>query len=329
MMAVKESSGWAGPVFIIGAPRSGTSLLRALLNRHPSIGLCDETYYFYYVYSRRRAFGDLSRPTNRQRLIDQYLATHRIRRLGLDLNELNKTLMAEGESYSAFFLALIRFYSRSQGKSVYGEKTPHHAYYVDQLNHWYPDGKILYLIRDPRDVVASLLKMPWASQNVLTNARLWLKCTAGALSCRERESCLLVGYERLVDQPEAGLKEICKFIGVDYSPLMLEPDDSAGVSEWWFQRAQTAPSKDRLGVWRQQLNNRQIALIESVAQPIMEAFGYELSGQVVPFEVKAGALLDELRTAVKEKLQKLPHSWYYWLQPTAIAREEAWIDNRR
>ena len=48
------------PVFVVGSPRSGTSLLRNMLNRHPSLAICGETHFDHYVYKRRRAFGDLS-----------------------------------------------------------------------------------------------------------------------------------------------------------------------------------------------------------------------------------------------------------------------------
>ena len=111
------------PIFIVGAPRSGTTLLRSMLSRHPQIGLSDETYYFYSVYRRCRTFGDLADESNRKALIESYLATQRMQHLNLDLSRLKGRLMADGTSYPAFFAVILRCYAEAQGKVRSGEKT--------------------------------------------------------------------------------------------------------------------------------------------------------------------------------------------------------------
>src|SRR6267378_254336 len=75
---------WNEPIFIVGAPRSGTTLLRNMLNRHPAIAICRETVFFQYVYQRRRTFGSLGELRNRRRLITEYLSTQRIRLMQMD-----------------------------------------------------------------------------------------------------------------------------------------------------------------------------------------------------------------------------------------------------
>jgi len=90
-----------GPVFIVGGPRSGTTLLRNLLNRHPAIAICRETECFHWVYARRLRFGSLSKPSNRLRAVRGYLATRCIQRMQVDPGALGETLIREGISYDA------------------------------------------------------------------------------------------------------------------------------------------------------------------------------------------------------------------------------------
>src|SRR5690242_4571314 len=204
-----EGSQWNSPIFIVGAPRSGTTLLRNMLNRHPSIAICRETEFHHLVFQRRRAFGSLIDMRNRQRLVKQYLPTRRIQRMQMDLQGLETTLLREGTSYEAFFASLLRFYAQAHGKRRCGEKTPQHALFTETLCEWYPGATIIHLVRDPRDVVASLLRVPWASHNVLGNAHLWVRCNVAARRSRHRPQYLLVRYEELVAQPELELKRIC------------------------------------------------------------------------------------------------------------------------
>ena len=183
------------PIFIVGAPRSGTTLLRNMLNRHPAMAICRETNFHHLIYQRRRAFGNLGDLRNRQRLVKEYLATQRVQSMQVDLQALEETLLREGTSYEALFLSFLRFYAQAHGKSRYGEKTPQHALFTETLCQWYPGASVIHLLRDPRDVVASLMRMPWAPKSVLANARWWRDCNLGAWRCRYLPQYLLVRYE--------------------------------------------------------------------------------------------------------------------------------------
>src|SRR5580704_14713740 len=105
--------------------------MRRILDRHPSIGIRPETQFQRLVYSRRKAFGDLSNLNNRRRLIDEYLASRFIRGIDFDTAALAERLQREGTSYRALFSSLLRCYADSQGKSRFGEKTPQHALFLE------------------------------------------------------------------------------------------------------------------------------------------------------------------------------------------------------
>src|SRR6266851_2044993 len=215
------------PVFIVGAPRSGTTLLRNILNRHPALAICGETQFHRHVYSRRRAFGSLADPKNRERLVHEYLSTDRIKRLGMDLSKLREKLLREGDSYRAVFTCVMEHYAESHGKQRCGEKTPQHALFTETLCDWYPGATIIHLLRDPRDVVASLQRMPWASDSVVTNARVWVGQNVAAQRSSHRSGYLLVRYETLVNRPEEELIRICAHLDEEYSPLMLVPQEES------------------------------------------------------------------------------------------------------
>ena len=221
------------PIFIVGSPRSGTTLLRNMLNRHPAIAICLETQFRRLIYERRRSFGNLSDFGNRARLVKQYLSIDRVKSMQIDLPALEDTLLREGVSYPAFLGSFLRFYAEANGKKRCGEKTPEHSVFAGTLCEWFPGAFIIHILRDPRDVVASLMRMPRKPKNVLANANTWVRCNLGAWGSRQHPRYLLVRYEELVAQPEGQLRRICAFIGEEYSPAMLvESPDWQSPKEW-------------------------------------------------------------------------------------------------
>jgi hypothetical protein len=311
------------PIFIVGGPRSGTTLLRNMLNRHPAIAICRETEFFHWVYSRRRNFGPLSDLENRRRVVKEYIATQRIQRMRVDLEDLSRTLLEEATSYPAMFLSLMRFFASAHGKRRCGEKTPHNGLITELLYEWYPDASVIHILRDPRDAVASMLRMPWAPKNVVSNTRAWLSFNLGARRSSGNPGYLLVRYEELVLNPEVELRRICAFVGEEYSAVMLEPNWDRAVNLFWFRRAEEPVTTERLGKWREELTATQVALVEWVVGHHMQTFGYEPAG----IQPSRTAIVRDLASAVSGALQKrveqFPAAWYYLIRSTSLAREEA------
>jgi hypothetical protein len=172
---------------------------------------------------------------------------------------------------------------------------------------------VIHVVRDPRDVVSSLLRMPWGSRNPLTNARLWLRCVLAADRWRERDNYLRVQYERLVATPESELRRICTFLAEDYRREMLAAGGQPPADAWWFDRARTP---------------EQVAAVEWIAAGQMHTLGYEPTGRfpspAARLRTSLGAVVDGVTAAIRG----FPRMWYYWFQPTRLDAEEAWIDWR-
>lgn len=313
-----------GPIFIVGAPRSGTSFLRVTLNRHPAIELCDETAFFYKVWVRRQAFGDLAIPENRQRLISRYIETSNVKALGVDRELLAQRLMRDGTNYQAFFTTLVRQGALERGKARFGEKMPHLALFSETLCDWYPRCALIHIVRDPRDVVASLKRMPFGSPEALANALTWLEHVGAARRVEHRDNYLLVKYEELVREPEAELRHIFAFIGERYAPSTLEAREPAReVTWWWYERAQGSLQRDRVGIWQDQLDRSEVRLIEWIAGPTMKALGYECEAEKPSLLTKGAALA---RTCLHYLLIRASNPgtlWCYWMQPTNLASDDS------
>jgi len=221
------------------------------------------------------------------------------------------------------FLSLLRFFARAHGKRRCGEKTPHNALIAEMLCEWYPGAAIIHLLRDPRDAVASMLRMPWALNSVFTNAQSWLRFNLGAWRSRHRPNYLLVRYEELATEPEAQLRRICAFAGEEYSSAMLVPNGDPAAELFWFQRAEEPVTTERLGKWREELTPNQVALVEWVVGRHMRTFGYEAVGGR-PANL---SILRELAGAVFKsagrRVEQFPAAWYYLIRSTSIVKEEA------
>ena len=316
------------PVFIVGAPRSGTTLLRNMLNRHPRFSICRETRFYHSVYSRRRAFGDLSNPEKRRQVVEEYLATERIRKLGVDLSGLRDKLMREATDYRALFTCFLEYYAEFHGKPRCGEKTPYHAVFTETLCEWYPGASIIHLVRDPRDVVASLQRMPWASNSVVINASSWVSLNRAAQRSSYRPGYLLVHYETLLIEPEGELTRICAHLGEQYAPSMLVPQEAHVTYNWWSERARMPLMKDRLGKWKGQLTEEEVALIEWVAGRDMARFEYQTHAEAASLLLRAQGLTLAAGDAVRSRIGYFPAVLYRLMRPTKLSREEFWVARR-
>lgn len=318
----------AAPIFIVGSPRSGTTLLRQILDRHPALAICGETHFQALVYVRRKAFGDLSDPGNRRRLIDEYLATRHAKLIGLDTPELAERLSREATSYRAMFTSILTYYADSQGKPRYGEKTPRHALFLGTLCEWFPNAVILHMVRDPRAAVASLQREPWAPGSVVLNARRWLKLNQAARKSREHPGYLEVRYEDLVTEPAGELRKICSFLGEEYAPSMLVPREDPTIVGESMRRSRTGITSSRLELWRKELTVAQVAQIEWAAGPGLESFGYKRSAS----QASALVVLRGVSCAALEAARfvgaRLPSFWYSFGTPAKIAKYEEWTGPR-
>jgi len=316
-----------GPIFIVGAPRSGTTLLVQMLSRHPRIAISGETHFLEVAYQerRRRVFGDLSRQANRERLAQAYLATWRAKQqLQMDFAKLADKLVREGDSWPSMFAAIMRGYAESQGKPRWGEKTPQHAVFTETFFEWFPDAAVVHLLRDPRDVVASLLHRPAASKSAVANARAWLRLNQAARGSSGRAGYLEVRYEALVAQPEEELRRICQFLGEEYAPSMLAAEQQRVEHSGGMDRFRTPLTSSRQGLWQKELSPAQAAQIEWVLGDQMEAFGYRREmAPASAMSILRGecfALLDRARIA----FQRMPALWYYYFVPADLASYECW-----
>jgi len=310
------------PIFIVGAPRSGTTLLRNILNRHPSLAICGETQFNHWIYRRRRAFGDLSQLVHRKPIVEAYLATMCVQRLHADLSILRDKLLRDAVSYRTFFAVILEWYAESEGRTRCGEKTPQHAVLAETFCEWFPGATILHLVRDPRDVVASMLLKSWGFRSAVKNAQAWLRLNQAALRSRHRPEYLLVKYEELVHQPEHELKRICTFLGEDYFPSMLEPEPTAEQTDPPRLSRQRI-TRQRVGRWREQLTKDQVAQAEWVTKPLLESFGYQPTVAGISARTKLQGLSVAALDAVRKQIEHFPSIWYYLAQPTQMAKEEA------
>lgn len=285
------------------------------MNRHPAVAIFHETRFFEEVYPRRAAFGPLDQPKNRERLVRELLLTARVRLLGSDLEKLRRQLMEQGTSWPAVFRCMLQFYAESEGKLRCGDKTPVHSFFTETLSEWYPGAPIIHLVRDPRDVVASLQRMAWGPKSIVNNALFWVRFNRAAEQSRHRPEYLRIYYEHLVADPERELRRICSHIGEDYSDSLL----TSGSSQSYDPSGPV--TKQRLGTWRDQLSVDDVSVIEWIAGAGLEAHGYVREAPV-SIAAPLKAMLPAVADLARRRLLRVPHQWLCLTQPANLSAQE-------
>lgn len=150
------------PIFVVGCPRSGTTLLQLMLHAHPRIAIPPETRFLLEAYRDRHRFGDLRRPANRRALAHFIVNRPQTRffDLGLDPQAMISEIVASPPTLGSAIGAVFRSYSERFGKPRWGDKRPAYVNNLDVIRRLFPDAQIIHIVRDGRDCVASLQEMP-------------------------------------------------------------------------------------------------------------------------------------------------------------------------
>ena len=211
----------ASPILIVCAGRSGSTLLRNLLSRHPELHVSIESHFWV------EAAGERSFDAAPHRSLAAYFASVPFRWLRLDEDAVLALLPASPTKAQAF-CALMQADAERHGRRRFGDKTPAHALVLRQLLRALPHARVIHIVRDPRDVVAALRRMPWASASLLLNALYTRLSVESVLGCgRDDERVLHVRHEELIAAPEASVRRLLDHLRLDAGDeavaAMLEP----------------------------------------------------------------------------------------------------------
>jgi hypothetical protein len=279
------------PIVVVGCPRSGTTLLQLMLHAHPRIAIPPENRFLLPAYQRRRQFGDLRYPANRRRLA-QWIVTDpksNFRDFGLDPEQVAGEIVAGPPTLGSALATIFRSYARRFGKPRWGDKRPSYITNLAIVHRLFPDAQFVCLVRDGRDCVASLKRMPWFHGGAVRAAARWAQAIDHSRRAARRlgsGSFYELRYERLVADPAAELAGLCDFLGEQYDPAMAEPWRLAPVAvpERKGHHALTHEpvTATRVGSWTDRLEPWEVSLCEAVLGERLRWYGYPLSGAPPP-----------------------------------------------
>ena len=281
--------------FIVGAERSGTTLLRLMLDAHPDLAIPPETHFIdraaeacEHAPEPRRAF--LDAVTSHRRWGDFQIGEDLLRRRisGIEPFDL-------GEALRAFY----GLYAEKFGKPRWGDKTPLYVRKMRLIHDLLPEARFVHLIRDGRDVALSTKDLWFGPDSVEEAARKWRSLIEEARrQSRELPHYLEVRYEDLVTNTEPTLRRICGFVDLRWDAGMLAYHETAEerMSEIYrdimtpkgkkvvrgeMRRSLHAltgspPQRDRIGRWKGEMRAEDRERFEEAAGETLRGLGYEV-----------------------------------------------------
>lgn len=290
------------PIFVIGAPRSGTTLLRVMLSSHPRIYIPPESDFIPRLYlgraripmERRRALRDVQIILGNRRFLREWRT---------DVPDPAAFVAALPELTPAALLdALYRRYAAQHGADRWGDKSPIYTRYIPLLAEIFPAAKFVHLIRDGRDAaVSTLAAYPDRFYvDVYYAARSWrlrVQAARQAGTALGPARYVELRYEDLTADADAVLRPLCAFLGEDYAPAMREPHRLARTL--LRPNGRHAPVREpvhaNFGGWRSRMPAADQRLFHAVASDLLTDLGYD-PGDQAPLSAADRARIGELAT---------------------------------
>ena len=270
------------PFFVVGSDRSGTTMLRLMLNAHGELYAPPETHFFSDLMDVLPLTGPLS--LEQVATAHQIMTSHRRwRDLEMSPEECAAILAGlEAPGLADVLQAVFSNLSKRHGKKRWGDKTPDYVVELERLATVFPAAKFIHVIRDGRDVCLSLLEKGWRGTSPSAVGRYWSHHVGTGVRVGRslpRDSYFEVHYEGLVLDTEPALREVCDFLGVPFYESMLRfyEQASGNVAAWQRQHHEKTtrpPRPSDVTRWKREATPYQVIAFEAYAKNTMEATGY-------------------------------------------------------
>lgn len=291
------------PIFVVGTPRSGTTLVAKILGRHPRLFMPGETHFFDDIYALRGKLGDPSDPEDMKRIAAR-LRDHyrrywepddqaRIDRIISERPDIWHEWTASCKTYQDVFFGFMELQMRWEGKYRWGNNVPRDIFNLREILSFAPNAKFIVCVRDVRDFLYSYRdKWKATSEEHVERLRnlyhpvvttlLWKSTVSRVLHVHEwvpLENFIIVRYVDLVTEPEPVVRQICQTVGEDFEAGMLDVNGHNSS----HQGNSSGIYSTSVGAWRGNLPETDVVIAQQLAGAEMRALGYELS------DVKAGS----------------------------------------
>ena len=307
--AVRRGAGAPPPApFVVGATRSGTTLLRLMLDAHPELAIPSETHFIPELVRARDKHGAtpdrmIELLTSHRRWGDFQIESSELR---ASWEELEGAGRLDGpEAVRAFY----RIYGAKQGGPPrWGDKTPGYVKQMREIQEYLPEARFIHLIRDGRDVALSVLKQSFGPETVEAAAQKWRdRILRGRAQRPYLGFYMEVKFEDVITDTEATLRRICEFVELEFDPAMLgyyqtaeerlqekarelprgkgRDPQSAEKRLKSHEKTFEPPNPELVGGWRTKMDGEDQRTYEAIAGDLLDELGYEVSSALGEGEV--------------------------------------------
>lgn len=308
--------------FIVGCPRSGTTLLRRIGDAHPQLAIVHETRWIARTFEQRRGLTSDGLVT--PRLLERLLRPNRLKSLQIGEAELRRALAGSaGVHFSTFVTGLFDRYGEREGKALVGDKSPGYVRYLPTLHELWPQAKFVHIIRDGRDVCLSVLdwgkgatRFATFEDDPFTTIGVWWEWYVRL----GREGGIQVGhdlyhevrYESLVVEPEQEIAQLCEFLGIPFDPSMLRFfEGRTKMKPGLSTKSSWLPVTPGLRSWRQQMDPEALLQFEAAAGGLLDELGYPRAEPSIPRKQldRAAQIREAFVQQAHSRKRPLPQAW--------------------
>jgi len=293
----------SSPLFVVSAPRSGSTLLRLILDAHPDIAVPPPGWLFDLVFPYLYSYGALDNDANFLALAEDVLATPTVQKWPLTISAAELVAAAEEKSFAGLYAALHTAYAKPGHKRRWGEKTPRNAFWIDEIHALFPDARFIHIVRDGRDMAIDISDSILLPYSVYSGANLWQRYVLAIRDSMHRlpgSSFIEIRYEDLCADPEATIRSLCGFLGEDFDRAMLAPNRTKSAEKWSSHplHAKTSESitTKYCEMYKTRLPRPDVEALEALIGDTLALFGYPGSGKRFPLPDRLAAQFIESDT---------------------------------
>ena len=275
------------PIFMIGTQRSGSNLLRLMINQLKEISSPHPAHIFERMIPLLDNYGNLEVPQNFAQLVDDVCKLIELNPVSWeDVNFDRKEIIArcgDAKSLAAVYGACYDIYAEAHNARTWCCKSLVNINYIDIIEDYFNEPKYIYLYRDGRDVALSFQKAVVGEKHIYNIAMDWTRTQEKAIKLinkigRKRVFC--VSYEKLINNTRDVAQSLCKFLGVKYTESMLdyyktsEAKNAANSSKLW-QNVTSPIMENNSGKYKSQMSEDDLRIFESIAGNVLDKLGYK------------------------------------------------------